>query len=116
LQIGASYYNDERVPDGIPHVHNSIAGAYLIYITSNWEFLNEFQLQRDRSVGSTITYNTPLGYTQISHKFGKYRPYFRWQEVNVLRGAAHGLQRLCCIQGAVQSHLHSRPIAQEWSG
>ena len=83
LQIGASYYNDERVPDGIPHVHNSIAGAYLIYITSNWEFLNEFQLQRDRSVGSTITYNTPLGYTQISHKFGKYRPYFRWQEVNV---------------------------------
>jgi hypothetical protein len=83
LQIGASYYNDERVPTGIPHVHNSITGAYLVYITSNLEILNEFQLQRDRSVGSTVTHNTPLGYTQFSYKFGKYRPYFRWQEVNV---------------------------------
>jgi hypothetical protein len=40
-------------------------------------------LQRDHSVGSSITYNTPLGYTQISRKFGEFRPYFRWQEVNV---------------------------------
>lgn len=84
LQIGVNYYNDERIPDGIPHVHNTIPGAYLVYITPRFEFLNEFQLQRDRSVGSSITYNTPLGYTQISHKLGKYyRPYFRWQEVNV---------------------------------
>lgn len=83
LQIGASYYHDERVPDGVPHVKNSIAGAYLVYITSRWEFLNEFQVQRNHSIGSGVTYNTPLGYTQISRKFGKYRPYFRWQEVNV---------------------------------
>jgi hypothetical protein len=83
LQIGVNYYNDKRVPTGIPHVNNSIAGAYLVYITPTWEFLNEFQLQRDRSVGSVTTYNTPLGFTQLSHKFGKFRPYFRWQEVNV---------------------------------
>lgn len=83
LQIGVSYYNDERVPAGVPHVKNTIAGAYLIYNTPRWEFLNEFQVQRDHSVGSAVTYNTPLGYTQISHKFGPYRPYFRWQEVNV---------------------------------
>ena len=83
LQIGASYYNDERVPDGVPHVKNSIAGAYLVYLTPTWEFFNEFQVQRDHSIGSAFTYNTPLGYTQISRKFGKYRPYFRWQEVNV---------------------------------
>jgi hypothetical protein len=84
LQIGVNYYNDERVPPSIPHVHNAIPGAYLVYITPSFEFMNEFELQRDRSVGSSITYNTPLGYTQISHKLGKYyRPYFRWQEVNV---------------------------------
>jgi hypothetical protein len=83
LQIGLSYYNDKRVPDGVPHVKNSIAGAYLIYVTPTWEMLNEFQVQRDHSIGSAVTYNTPLGYTQISRKFGKYRPYFRWQEVNV---------------------------------
>ena len=83
LQIGVSYYNSERVPAGIPHVNNTVAGAYLVYITPSWEFLNEFELQRDHSVGSSITYNTPLGFTQISRKFGKFRPYFRWQEVNV---------------------------------
>jgi hypothetical protein len=83
LQIGLSYYNDKRVPDGVPHVKNSIAGAYLIYVTPTWEMLSEFQVQRDHSIGSAVTYNTPLGYTQISRKFGKYRPYFRWQEVNV---------------------------------
>ena len=83
LQIGASYYNDKRIPAGAPHVRNSIAGAYVVYTTPTWEFFNEFQVQRDHAVGSAVTYNTPLGYTQISRKFGKYRPYFRWQEVNV---------------------------------
>lgn len=83
LQLGANYYNDVRTPEGLPHVNNSIVGAYIVYLTPNWEWLNEFQMQRDHSFGSPVTYNTPLGYTQISRKFGKYRPYFRWQEVNV---------------------------------
>jgi len=86
LQIGGNYYNSERVPAGIPHVANTIAGIYAIYITSVWEFLNEFQVQRDRSLGSSVTFNTPLGYTQFPRKFGLYRPYFRWQEVNVPSG------------------------------
>lgn len=83
LQIGANYYSDTLVPPGIPHVNNSISGVYAVYITPAWEILNEFELQRDHVEGSPVTFNTPLGYTQISHKFGKYRPYFRWQEVNV---------------------------------
>jgi hypothetical protein len=83
LQIGANFYDDRRVPVGFPHVDNYIPGLYAIYITSTWEFLNEFELQREHPLGSTITYNTPLGYTQLSRKFGKFRPYFRWQEVNV---------------------------------
>jgi hypothetical protein len=83
LQIGGNFYSDTRVPVGIPHVTNTISGVYLVYVKSPWEFLNELVLQRDHSIGSPVTYNTPLGYTQISRKFGKYRPYFRWQEVNV---------------------------------
>jgi hypothetical protein len=61
LQIGGNFYNSKRVPDGVPHVDNTITGGYLIYITPVWEFMGELQDQRDRS----------------------YRPYFRWQEVNV---------------------------------
>jgi hypothetical protein len=83
LQIGGNYYYDVRVPLDLPHVDNTIAGFYAVYITPKWEFLNEIVDQRDKSVGTTIAYNTPLGYTQISRKFGKFRPYFRWQEVNV---------------------------------
>jgi hypothetical protein len=83
VQIGGNYYNTVRVPDGIPHVNNTITGAYVVYLTSTWEFFNELQVQRDHLFGSAITHNTPLGYTQLSRKFGKYRPYFRWQEVNV---------------------------------
>jgi hypothetical protein len=82
-QIGGNYYKAERVPTGVPHVANAITGGYIVYTTPGWEFLNEFQVQRDRSIGSSITYNTPLAYTQFSHKFGKYRPYLRWQEINV---------------------------------
>lgn len=86
LQIGANYYNAERVPDGVPHVKNVVTGGYVVYSTPSWEFLNECQVQRDRSLGSGITYNTPLCYTQFSHKLKKYRPYLRWQEVNVPAG------------------------------
>jgi len=86
LQIGANIYSDERVPGGIPHVKTYIPGAYLIFINSTWEFLNEIVLLRDNSVGSTTSHDTPLGYTQLSRKFGKFRPYFRWQEVNIPAG------------------------------
>jgi hypothetical protein len=83
LQVGANFYNSVRIPLDAPHVNNTIAGAYLVYISPVWEFMNEFQVQRDHSFNSAVTYNTPLAYTQFSRKFGKYRPYFRWQEVNV---------------------------------
>jgi len=86
LQIGANYYSGERVPEDAPHVKNTVTGLYAVYFARTWEFLSEFQDQRDRSIGSSTTFNTPLGYTQFSRKFGAYRPYFRWQEVNVPSG------------------------------
>jgi len=86
LQVGGNYYRDIREPIGGPHVDNTIAGLYAVYVTPNWEFMNELQVQRDHPEGSGITFNTPLGYAQISHKIGKFRPYFRWQEVNVPNG------------------------------
>jgi hypothetical protein len=86
LQVGGNYYYDVREPVDAPHVDNTIAGLYVVYVTPTWEFLNELQVQRDHPEGSRVTFNTPLGYTQISHKMGEFRPYFRWQEVNVPNG------------------------------
>ena len=83
MQIGASFYQDRFAPVGIPHVDQNIASVHAVYINSAWEFLNEGVLLRDKSDGSSRTFNTPLAYTQISRKFGDFRPYFRYQYVHV---------------------------------
>jgi hypothetical protein len=86
LQLGGSYYRDRMVPAGMPHVTKTIESAYAVYVTPVWEFMNELVVQRNRPDGQNRTFNTPLAYTQISRKFGKYRPYFRYQYVNVPSG------------------------------
>ena len=86
LQIGGSYYSQRFVPTGIPHVNQNIGSLYAIFITPNWEFLNEIALLRDRLDGSSRTFNTPLSYAQVSRKLGDFRPYFRYQYVNVPNG------------------------------
>lgn len=86
LQIGGSYYAQRFVPTGIPHVNQNIGSLYAIYITPKWEFLNEIALLRDRLDGSSHTFNSPLGYVQVSRKLGDFRPYFRYQYVNVPNG------------------------------
>ena len=82
LQIGGSYYRDRMVPSGVPHVNQNIESLYAIYVTPTWEFFNEAVALNNRSDGQSHTYHTPLMYTQISRKFGSYRPYFRYQYVN----------------------------------
>ncbi len=82
FQAGASYYRDRMVPVGIPHVEQNIESAYVVYITPTWEFLNEAVALNNRIDGQQHVYHTPLMYTQVSRKFGQYRPYFRYQYVN----------------------------------
>ena len=83
LQLGGSYYNDRMVPPGRPDVSQSIASLYAVYINSGWESLNEIVLLRNHAAGATKTFHSPLGYTQLSRKFGRFRPYYRFQYVNV---------------------------------
>lgn len=83
LQFGGSYYRDRMVPPGLPDVTQNISSLYAVYINSSWESLNEFVWMNDRSDGATKSQNSPLSYSQISRKFGNYRPYFRYQYLNV---------------------------------
>ena len=82
IQIGGSYYHDRLNPSGIPHVEQSIKSLYAVYTTPTWEFLNEGVLLDNRMVGQNHVFRTPLMYSQISRKFGAYRPYFRYQYVS----------------------------------
>jgi hypothetical protein len=83
LQIGGSFYRDRLIPAGIPHVDENIGSVYAVYINSSWEFLNEAVLIHNKIDGLPNTFNSPLAYTQVSRKFGSYRPYFRFQYLNV---------------------------------
>jgi hypothetical protein len=83
LQVGGSYYRDRMVPPGMPDVDQSIANFYVVYTNSNWEALNEIVLLQNHADGALKTFHSPLGYAQISRKFGKYRPYYRFQYLNI---------------------------------
>lgn len=83
LQAGGSFYRDRLIPAGIPHVDENIGSLYAVYINSTWEFLNEAVLIHNKIDSLPNTFNSPLAYTQVSRKFGKYRPYFRFQYLNV---------------------------------
>jgi hypothetical protein len=83
LQVGGSFFNDKMVPAGVPHVKQNIGSLYAVFNNSSWESLNEIVLVNDHSEGAAKSDNSPMMYTQISRKFGSYRPYFRYQYLNV---------------------------------
>lgn len=82
LQVGGSYYRDRIAPPGLPAAGQTIGSFYAVYVTPTWEFMNEGVLLRNRIEDGGPTFNTPLAYTQLSRKFGPWRPYFRYQYVN----------------------------------
>jgi len=98
LQIGGSWYHDGLSPSGLPGVKQNIESAYVVYLTSDWEFLTEGVLLSNRLTGTPGAFRSPMAYTQIAHKFGIYKPYFRYQyvrdslndPVNILKGTYYG--------------------------
>ena len=87
LQVGASYYRDRLTPEGLPHINQSIESVYADYVSPTWEFFNEGFVIRNTPDGQNRTFNSPMFFTQIGRRVGKYyRPYFRYQYVNVPSG------------------------------
>jgi hypothetical protein len=83
LQTGVSYYRDLLAPDNQPSIDETIVAAHAVLIRPKYEFLNEAVLDRHVIRGTPRTYNTPAFYSQVSKQFGAYRPYLRYQYVNV---------------------------------
>jgi len=83
LQVGGSFYDDRLAAVGNqPRTTQHISSAYAVFTDAKWEFLNEAVLLSN-ILPSGRSYNSPLAYTQFSRKFGIYRPYIRYQYVNV---------------------------------
>jgi hypothetical protein len=83
LQTGFSVYRDVLAPNNSPRIGETIFAAHAVFIRPKFEWLNEAIVIRHAPDGLSHTYQTPGFYTQISKAFGAYRPYFRYQYVNV---------------------------------
>lgn len=82
LQTGFSFYRDLLTPSNAPKIGESILAAHVVFTRSSFEWLNEALVIRHAPQGFSRVFNTPGFYTQISKRFGSYRPYFRYQYVN----------------------------------
>jgi len=82
FQAGFTVYRDHLTPDGLPRIGQTIMAGHIVYQTPEVEFLNEALVVRHALTGSNRVFNTPGFYTQLSRRFGKARPYFRYQYVN----------------------------------
>ena len=83
LQFGFSGYHDHLTPLNSPNVSENILAGHVVYQTSRFEFLNEAVVLQHTPDNTNVTANTPGFYSQISRRFGNYRPYFRYEYVNV---------------------------------
>jgi len=82
LQAGFSVYRNILAPAESARVGQTILAAHAVYIRPNFEWLNEALVVRDAPLGQSHIFQTPGFYTQISKRFGAYRPYFRYQYIN----------------------------------
>jgi hypothetical protein len=82
LQFGFSGYHDLLTPLAQPPVGETILAAHGVYMVPNFEWLNEVVLVRHSPQDSSRVFNTTGFYTQISKRWGSYRPYFRYQYIN----------------------------------
>ena len=82
LQVGFSGYRDVLYPEFSPKIGETIVDAYAVLARSDFEWLNEGLVIRHALQGAPHVFDTPGFYSQISERFGSYRPYFRYQYVN----------------------------------
>ena len=82
LQFGFSNYHDHITPPGKAGVTENILFAHVVYQNSRFEFLNEGVLLRHTPDNTDFISNIPGFYSQVSRRFGNYRPYFRYEYVN----------------------------------
>lgn len=81
FQTGFSVYRDQLTPAGLPKIGQTILAGYVVYQNPRYEFLNEVIVLRHNLNGRI--FQTPAFYSQIARRFGNFKPYFRYQYVNV---------------------------------
>lgn len=77
VEFGAGYYHDTLNPVGIRRTAEDIIHAHLVYKDERWEYLSEaYAMHHDTQDGPNSW--SKAFYVQISRKYGKFTPYFRF--------------------------------------
>jgi len=88
LQVGGSFYHDE-IQDSLRggvKIGQTILNAHVVYLGHGIEFLNEGFLIRHAYEQSSTVFNMPAFYSQVSKRFGRVRPFLRYQYINANPG------------------------------
>jgi len=88
LQVGGSIYHDQ-IQDSLRggvKIGQSILNAHVVYLGHGIEFLNEGFLIRHAYEQSSTVFNMPAFYSQVSKRFGRVRPFLRYQYINANPG------------------------------
>lgn len=81
FQAGFSVYRDNLHQDGVA-IGETIVTGHVVYAGSKLELLNEASILRHKIDGTSLLYTSVTGYTQASYRFGKLRPFFRYDYQN----------------------------------
>jgi hypothetical protein len=84
FQAGFSIYRDTLHPEGLPTIGQTIFSGHAIYQHAGLEIMNEAAVVRHNVDGGPVLH-IPAFYSQLSKSFGKVRPYFRYEYMNVPR-------------------------------
>jgi hypothetical protein len=84
FQAGFSIYRDSLHAAGLPTIGQTIFSGHAIYQNAGLEIMNEAVVVRHNEDGGRV-FNTLGFYSQLSKRFGKFRPYFRYEYMNVPR-------------------------------
>src|SRR5262245_17222022 len=82
-EVGASFYRDDIpfAPDA--SIGHHIGAVYAIYRTPSTELMAEWLQLSYREAGRSVTYDDHGGYVQASQAFGRLRPYYRYDRLDI---------------------------------
>jgi hypothetical protein len=111
VEVGASFYRDDIPDPPLASVANQIVAAYGVYRTPATEIMGEWLQLSYRQAGSA-RYDNHGGYVQASQAFGKFRPYYRFDRLEIAPATP-----LIGSIGSSEAHLLGLRIdPAEWVG
>jgi hypothetical protein len=85
LQLGGSFFHD-KISDSESSLSDrfgqTILNSYIVYVANGVESLNEVFLMRETQLSTGTVFNMPAFYSQISRRWGRVRPFVRYQYIN----------------------------------